>query len=118
LGCGSRFRIEFVLDQTDRYICISAIPQSAADLPQGANQLATLANARLRKQDSEGFLKSPAPNPSIVNRIRMIVNQHFREQGDKLFQAPLCDSNELLVTGGGFNRMGICFTHGRLTALV
>ncbi|HSE90184.1 MAG TPA: hypothetical protein VLJ79_28510 [Candidatus Binatia bacterium] len=112
--CRSRCRIEFVLDQTDRHIRISAITQSAADLPQGTNQLATLADAGLGEQDSESFLESPAPNAGIMNCIRMVAYQYLREQRDELFQAPLSNGKKLFVSGGGFNRIGVCYAHRQL----
>ena len=87
MGGTSRCRIEFVLDQTDRYISISAIAQSAPDLAQGTNQLPILAGPWFGKQDAESFLKSPAPNPSIMNRIRLLAHQHLGEQGDEFLKA-------------------------------
>ena len=62
-------------------------PKSATDLAQGTNQLATFADPRFGKQDAESFLKSPAPNSSIMNRIRLFAHQHFGEQGDEFLEA-------------------------------
>ncbi len=110
---GSGCRIEFVLDQSESYIDVSAVAQNATDLPQGANQLATFADSRFGEKDSEGFLKAPAPNASIMNGIRMVADQHLGEQGDKFLEAPLGDGEQFFVARIGFTRIGVYRAHDR-----
>ena len=110
---GSGCRIEFVLDQSESHIDVSAVAQNATDLPQRANQLATFADSRFGEKDSEGFLKAPAPNASIVNGIRMVADQHLREQGDKFLKAPLSNGEKPFVARVGFN-IGVDCPHDSL----
>lgn len=98
-GC----RIEFVLDQSDSHIDVSAVAQNATDLPQGAKQLATFADSRFGEKDSEGFLKAPAPNPSIMNGIRMVADQHLGEQGNEFLEPELSNGEKFFVVRVGFN---------------
>ena len=103
MKCGSGCRIGFVLDQSESHIDVSAVAQNATNLPQGANQFAIFADSRFGEKDSEGFLKSPAPNASIVNGIRMVADEHLCEQGDKFLEAPLSNGEKLFVARVGFN---------------
>jgi hypothetical protein len=107
-------RIEFVLDQTDCHIRISAITQSAPHLSQRTNQLAILPGSRFGKQNAKGFLKSPAPDPRIMNGIRMVADQYLREQGDKLLETLLRYRQKLFVARSGLSRIQLCFAHHRL----
>lgn len=100
---GNGCRIEFVLDQSDSYIDVSAVAQSATDLPQGAKQLATFADPRFGEKDSEGLLKAPAPNASIMNGIRMVADQHLGEEGNEFLEPELRNGEKFFVVGVGFN---------------
>ena len=104
---GSGCRIEFVLDQSNSYIDVSAIAQNATDLPQGTKQLATFADSRFGEKDSEGFLKAPAPNASIMNGIRMVADQHLGEQGNEFLEPELSNGEKFFVVRVGFNVGGV-----------
>ena len=110
---GSRCRIEFVLDQSESHVDVSAVAQNATDLPQGANQLATFADSRFGEKDSEGFLKAPAPNASIVNGIRMVADQHLGEQGNEFLEPALSNGEKFFGARVGFN-IGVDCAHDPL----
>ena len=110
---GSCCRIEFVLDQSDSYIDVSAIAQNATDLPQGTKQLATFADSRFGEKDSEGLLKAPAPNASIMNGIRMVADQHLGEQGNEFLEPELSNGEKFFVVRVGFN-VGVDCVHDSL----
>jgi hypothetical protein len=113
MKCRSGCRIEFVLDQSESHIDVSAVAQNATDLPKGANQLATFADSRFGEKDSEGFLKASAPNASIVNGIRMVADQHLGEQGNEFLEPALSNREKSLGSRVGFN-IGVDCAHDPL----
>jgi hypothetical protein len=55
------------------------------------------------ENDSEGFLKAPAPNADIMNGIRMVTDQHLGEQGNEFLEPELSNGEKFFVVRVGFN---------------
>ena len=102
-----------MVDQRESRIDVSAVAQSAPDPPQRTNQLATFADSRFGEKDSEGFLKAPAPNASIMNGIRMVADQHLGEQGNEFLEPALSNREKFFVVRVGSN-IGVDCAHDPL----
>src|SRR5262245_7227995 len=102
MGCGSAGRIKLVLDQSESHIDVSAVAQYPTDLTQGAKQLAAFADTRFGKKNAQRLLKAPAPNPSVMNGVRLVADQDFGEQGDEFFEPELGNGEKFFIVRVGF----------------
>ena len=111
----TRRRLEFLFDQADRHVDISAVAQSPPHLPQGTYQFAAPVVPRFRKQHAEDFLKSAAPYARIMNGLRMVAHDHFCKQGDELLKPLLSYAEKPFLMRRGFSRILLCVDHDPLT---